>query len=98
MLEPLQAGRCITAMNVIRALVVAVLAALAVTAVAYGAYPGTYGLQDGPALSWGSLQIRVSKAAGNTAVILPSRTVTLAGSYGIPTMITSNTALGMFRD
>jgi hypothetical protein len=87
-----------TVMNMIRALLGASLAVLAVTGVAYGAYPGTYGLQDGPALRWGSLQIRVSNAAGDTAVILPSRTVTLAGSYGIPTMITTNTPLGMSRD
>jgi hypothetical protein len=85
-------------MNMIRALIVASLAGLAVAGVAYGAYPGTYGLQDGPALQVGSSEIRVSNAAGNTAVIAPSRHATVAGSYGIPTMITTNTPLGLFRD
>ena len=88
-------------MNMIRALVLASLASLAtlaVAGVAYGAYPGTYGLQGGPALHWGSSEIRVANAVGNTEVILPSRTATVAGQYGIPTMITANLPLGLFRD
>jgi hypothetical protein len=85
-------------MNMIRALILTSLATLVVAGVAYGAYPGTYGLQGGPALPWGSSEIRVSNAAGNTEVILPARTATVAGRYGIPTMITVNTPLGMFRD
>lgn len=85
-------------MNMIRSLVLASVAALAVTGVAYGAYPGIYGLQDGPALQAGSLQIRVSNAAGDTEIIAPSRHATVSGSYGIPTMITANTTLGLFRD
>jgi len=84
-------------MNMIRALLIASLA-LAVTGVAYGAYPGTYGLQDGPALHLGSVEIRVSNDAGNTAVVVGPKTATLAGAYGIPTMMTTNTPLGLFHD
>lgn len=85
-------------MNMIRSLVIALLGALAVCGAAYGAYPGTYGLQDGPALHWGSLQIRASNAAGDTAVTAGAKSVTVNGSYGIPTMITTNTPLGLFHD
>jgi hypothetical protein len=85
-------------MNMIRALLLASAAAFAAAGVAYGAYPGTYGLQDGPALQAGSLQIRVSNAVGDTEIIAPSRHATVSGSYGIPTMITTNTTLGLFRD
>ena len=85
-------------MNMIRSFVIASLAALAVSGAAYGAYPGTYGLQDGPMLQWGSLQIRASNAAGDTAVSAGAKSVTVNGSYGIPTMITTNTPLGLFHD
>ena len=86
-------------MNMLRTLIVVFLAALVTTGVAYGAYPGVYGLQDGPALTAGSLQIRVSKAAGDTEIITPSRRATVSGSYGIPTpdgIDTSTTVKGLF--
>jgi hypothetical protein len=70
------------------------VAALAVAGAAHAAYPGTYGLQDGPALG----KLRVSNAAGDTVVRLPDRQATIHGAYGIPTLITTNTALGLFRD
>lgn len=85
-------------MTMIRFLVIAVLGALAVSGAAYGAYPGTYGLQDGPVLHWGSLQIRASNAAGDTAVSAGTKSVTVKGAFGIPTMITTNTPLGLFHD
>lgn len=73
---------------------VAALAALVLAGAAQAAYPGTYGLQDGPALG----KLRVSHAAGSTELRLPDRTATIQGQYGIPTMITTNTPLGLFRD
>jgi hypothetical protein len=85
-------------MNMIRSLAIASLVALAVSGAAYGAYPGTYGLQDGPMLHWGTLQIRASNAAGDTAVSAGAKSVTVDGAYGIPTMITTNTPLGLFHD
>lgn len=85
-------------MKMIRSLAVASLGALALSGVAYGAYPGTYGLQDGPALHWGSVQIRVSNAAGDTAVAVGAKSATVNGSYGIPTMLTTETPLGLFHD
>lgn len=85
-------------MNMIRALFVSSLVGLAVAGGALAAYPGTYGLQDGPALEVGSLSIRVLHDAGGTAIRTPAQTATIAGSYGIPTMITTNTPLGLFRD
>ena len=85
-------------MNMIRALIASSLAGLAVAGGAYGAYPGTYGLQDGPSLQRGSLQIRVTNDAGNTRVVTAARSTTVKGSYGIPTMITANTPLGLFHD
>ena len=78
----------------IRSLAAAVFAALALAGVANAAYPGTYGLQGGPPLG----DIRVTNDAGNTAIVAGDRQATIPGAYGIPTMITSNTPLGMFRD
>jgi hypothetical protein len=85
-------------MNMIRSLTLASVAALTLTGVAYGAYPGTYGLQGGPSLQRGSLQIRVTNDAGDTHVAAGAKSATVAGAYGIPTMITANTPLGMFHD
>lgn len=85
-------------MTMIRSLAIAALGALAVSGAAYGAYPGTYGLQDGPMLHRGSLQIRASNAAGDTAVSAGGKSVTVNGSYGIPTMIMTDTPLGLFHD
>ena len=70
------------------------LAALFLPGVASAAYPGTYGLQDGPPLG----ALHVSNAAGDTAISLGDRQATIHGAYGIPTLITSNTPLGLFRD
>jgi hypothetical protein len=78
----------------VRALAVAVFAALAVAGVASAAYPGTYGLQGGPPLG----AITVTKGAGGTAISAGDRRVSIPGAYGIPTLITANTPLGMFRD
>lgn len=85
-------------MNMIRSLAVASLAALALAGVAYGAYPGTYGLQGGPSLQRGALQIRVTNDAGDTHVVAGAKSANIVGAYGIPTMITANTPLGMFHD
>jgi hypothetical protein len=71
-----------------------VLAALCCVGTASAAYPGTYGLQDGPPLG----QLHVSNAAGDTALRIGDRQATIHGAYGIPTLITTNTPLGLFRD
>lgn len=71
------------------------LVALAFAGTASAAYPGTYGLQGGPPLG----KIRVTQGSqGETAISLGSRVATIRGSYGIPTMITTDTPLGLFRD
>jgi hypothetical protein len=85
-------------MKMIRALIAAALVALAAAGVAYGAYPGTYGLQGGPSLRRGSLQIRATNDAGDTRIAAGAKSATVRGAYGIPTMITANTPLGMFHD
>jgi hypothetical protein len=72
----------------------AAIASLAFVGAAHAAYPGTYGLQDGPPLG----KLRVSNAGADTVVRLPSREATITGAYGIPTLITTNTPLGLFRN
>lgn len=72
----------------------ALAASLALVTPARAAYPGTYGLQDGPPLG----KLHVSNAAGETALRVGDRQRTIPGAYGIPTLITTNTPLGLFRN
>jgi hypothetical protein len=72
----------------------ALLVTLAMPGVARAAYPGIYGLQDGPPLG----QLHASNSAGDTTLRIGDRQATIDGAYGIPTMITTNTPLGLFHD
>lgn len=78
-------------MTILRASLVAA-AALALASAAYGAYPGTYA-------QLGSLgAIGVTAAGGNTSVSRGASSVVLQGEYGIPTLITTGTQLGLSHD
>jgi hypothetical protein len=88
-----------------RSLTIALLAALAVAAPAYAAYPGTYAQTDGVGLVTGSTRFTVSRAGAGTRIdatdvhtLAVDRSATVAGSYGVPTLIPANVRLGMFRD
>lgn len=93
-------------MTKLRVLLVAALAPLALAGAALAAYPGTYGLQGGGTLLSrdGSVRYLAANSGVNTQLdalraggsMLRSRTI--AGSFGIPTMITTNTTLGLFHD
>ena len=72
----------------------ATLVALCLPGAASAAYPGTYGLQDGPPLG----KLHASNSAGDTVLSLGDRQSTIHGAYGIPTLITTETPLGLFRD
>src|SRR3954468_23048047 len=72
--------------------------ALVVAAPAFGAYPGTYALQNGASLVKGPLRIDASRSGGDTRVTTATEETTIGGAYGIPTLIPSNTPLGLFRD
>jgi hypothetical protein len=78
-------------MTIFRASLVAA-AALALASAAYGAYPGTYA-QTG---ALGS--IFVTSSGGDTAVSRGTHSVSLQGAYGIPTLITAGTQLGLSHD
>lgn len=87
-------------------LVVAV-SALALAAPALAAFPGTYGMQDtnGILAPNGALRYLTSKSAGGTRLVAAKahggavvRSTTIGGEFGIPTMITNDLPLGMFRD
>jgi hypothetical protein len=78
-------------MTIFRASLVAA-AALALASAAYGAYPGTYA-------ELGSLgTIGVTSAGNLTSVSRGSSSVVVHGRYGIPTMITAGTQLGLSHD
>src|SRR3954447_7732540 len=86
-------------------LALAVLAALAVAAPAFAAYPGTYALQGQGALERGplafaasrfGLDTRITSRDANTSDVV--REATIDGAFGIPTLIPVNEPLGMFRD
>jgi hypothetical protein len=72
----------------------AAASALAFAGSALAAFPGTYGLQGGPPLAG----IQVSGAPGATTIRLGDREATIPGAYGIPTLITTQTPLGLFHD
>ena len=78
-------------MTIFRASLVAA-AALALASAAYGAYPGTYA-QPGSLAS-----ILVTNSDGGTAVSRGAQSVALQGAYGIPTLITTGTQLGLSHD
>jgi len=78
-------------MTIFRASLVAA-AALALASAAYGAYPGTYA-------QLGSLgAIGVTTTNGNTSVSRGASSVVVNGQYGIPTLITTGTQLGLSHD
>lgn len=78
-------------MTIFRASLVAA-AALALASAAYGAYPGTYA-------QLGSLgSIGVTTTGNNTSVSRGASSVVLPGEYGIPTLITTGTQLGLSHD
>jgi hypothetical protein len=93
-------------MTRLRVLLVAALAPLALAGAALAAYPGTYGMQGSGALVSrdGSIRYLAANSGGNTQLdalrasggILRSRTI--EGSFGIPTLITTSTPLGLFHD
>ena len=78
-------------MTILRASLVAA-AALALASAAYGAYPGTYA-QLG---AMGS--IGVTSSGADTSVSRGTSSVVLHGAYGIPTLITTGTQLGLSHD
>jgi len=78
-------------MTIFRASLVAA-ATLALASAAYGAYPGTYA-QPG---SLGA--IGVTTTNGNTSVSRGASSVVVNGQYGIPTLITTGTQLGLSHD
>jgi hypothetical protein len=78
-------------MTIFRASLVAA-AALALASAAYGAYPGTYA-QQGVLAS-----ILVKNSGDGTAVSRGEQSVALQGAYGIPTLITTGTQLGLSHD
>jgi len=78
-------------MTIFRASLV-VAAALALASAAYGAYPGTYA-QQGVLAS-----ILVTNSGDGTAVSRGAQSVALQGAYGIPTLITTGTQLGLSHD
>ena len=78
-------------MTILRGSLVAA-AALALASAAYGAYPGTYAQQG----ALGS--ILVTSSGGGTAVSRGTQSVALDGAYGIPTLITAGTQLGLSHD
>lgn len=71
-----------------------IVASLCFAGTAYAAYPGTYGLQGGLPLG----KLYVSSAGADTTLSLSGRQATIHGAYGIPTLITTDTPLGLFRD
>jgi hypothetical protein len=75
-------------MNTLRLLLVA-SAALVLVSAAHAAYPGTYA-QGGVVGA-----VSVSPSRTDTVLTAGERTMTLDGAFGIPTMITSNTPLGL---
>jgi hypothetical protein len=78
-------------MTIFRASLVAA-AALALASAAYGAYPGTYA-------QLGSLgAIGVTTFGNSTSVSRGASSVVLRGEYGIPTLITTGTKLGLSHD
>jgi len=78
-------------MTIFRASLVAA-AALALASAAYGAYPGTYA-------QLGSLgAIGVTATGNDTSVSRGASSVVLHGRYGIPTLITTGTQLGLSHD
>ena len=78
-------------MTIFRASLVAA-AALALASAAYGAYPGTYA-QPGVLAS-----ILVANSGDGTAVSRGAQSIALQGAYGIPTLITTGTQLGLSHD
>jgi hypothetical protein len=95
-------------MPTLRFVLLAALAACALAAPAYGAYPGIYGVQDGAvgALAPGGATLFVaakSGAATKVSAVRPStfaevRFASIPGQYGIPAMLTAGVGLGMFHD
>jgi hypothetical protein len=78
-------------MTIFRASLVAA-AALALASAAYGAYPGTYA-------QLGSLgAIGVTTTGADTSVSRGASSVVVHGEYGIPTLITTGTQLGLSHD
>ena len=78
-------------MTIFRASLVAA-AALALASAAYGAYPGTYA-------QLGSLgAIGVTTTAGGTSISRGASSIVVKGRYGIPTLITTGTPLGLSHD
>jgi hypothetical protein len=69
-----------------------VAAALALASAAYGAYPGTYAELG----SFGA--IGVTSTGGATSVSRGASSVVLGGRFGIPTLITTGTQLGLSHD
>lgn len=83
------------------------LVALAVVPSASAAFPGPYGLQDGPGVlsKDGTLRFTATKAAGGTLVQAVStesdgimRSRTLEGQWGIPTLQAGKPGEGLSRD
>lgn len=86
---------------------VCVLAALAAAPAALAAFPGPYGVQDGPGVlsKDGALRFVASKAGANTLVSAIStkdgsvvRTRMFAGQVGVPALLPGKPAEGLSRD
>jgi hypothetical protein len=90
-----------------RSVVVALFAALLLAPAAFAAYPGTYAQQNATgvlsvdqsarfvAAKFGS-DTRVQMLDAREGTLL--RSATISGAFGVPTLIPSDTGLGMFRD
>jgi hypothetical protein len=91
-------------MTRLRTLLLVALAALACTGAALAAYPGTYGQQGGNGVLSldGRTRFLATPDGGRTTLEAlrggRTRSRTIAGVLGIPTMILNGTALGMFHD
>jgi hypothetical protein len=91
-------------MTRLRTLLLVSLAALACTGAALAAYPGTYGQQGGNGVLSLDGRTRFFATPDGSRTTLEAlrggrtRSRTVAGVLGIPTMIMNGTALGMFHD
>lgn len=89
----------------IRSLAVFVFAALAGATPALAAYPSTYAIQGGRGIADTRGTVRFVASADGRDTLLRAvrngttlRSTTVRGAFGVPTLITHNLALGMFRD
>jgi hypothetical protein len=90
-----------------RSLLVSLAAAAVVAPAALAAYPGTYAQQGSDGVLSVDLSARfvASKSGADTRIQMLSvrdgttmRSTTIAGQFGVPTLIPTNAGLGMFHD